>query len=159
TATPLLFSVPVPSDVVPSKKVTVPVGVAVAPPPAVTVAVRVSPPMGIGCTVSTVVVGAWLTVVLAVAVLFAEFESPAVVGGGAVALAEPVAFGGTTTVTVTGVPLVTVPRLAVTTPPACVTVPALELADWKVRPAGSVRVRTVPVAALAVLRLVTVAVK
>jgi hypothetical protein len=76
-ATPLPFTTPVPREVVPSRNVTVPVGV----PPAVleTVAVNVTdcPPRdGLSDDPSTVALGLSTTCVTAVDVLVAKFESP-----------------------------------------------------------------------------------
>ena len=75
-AIPLPFSVPGPSDVLPSKKVTVPVGVPLAP---VTVAVNVTAcpaTDGFIDEATTVVVAFSMTWVIALDVLVAKFVSP-----------------------------------------------------------------------------------
>jgi len=78
-ATPLAFSVPVPSVVLPSKKVTVPVGVAVAGATALTVAVkRTGWPKTEGLTdeFRTTVAALWTVCVRPKEVLVMKFVSP-----------------------------------------------------------------------------------
>src|SRR5207244_2648347 len=106
---------------------------------------------------SAAVLPAGVTVVVTVPVLLVRLVSPAVVVPVAALVTAPEVLGVTTMVIVAGVPLLTVPRLAVTTPPAWVTAPWLDVADTKVTPAGSASRTVVPVAGLA-LRSVTVTV-
>jgi hypothetical protein len=90
-----------------------------------------------------------VTVVVAVALLFALLGSASVAVTLAVLVIVPPALGAITEiVTVADPPLAIVPRLHVTVPLACVHVPWVAVADTKVTPAGNVSVKVTPLAPL-----------
>lgn len=97
-----------------------------------------------------------LTVVVALAVLFDRLMSPAEVLAIAVFVRLAAAEGVATTVIVALAPGAKSPRFAVITPPAFDAVPTVEVAETKVRPAGSGSVKTADVAVLLLLRFFTV---
>src|SRR3569623_658874 len=82
-----------------------------------------------------------LTVLLTVAVRFV-FELGEVVLTVAEFVKVPAVVGVTMIVIVSVAPAASVPRLAVTVPPDCDVVPALDVAETKVMPAGSESVTT-----------------
>jgi hypothetical protein len=90
-----------------------------------------------------------VTVVVAVALLFALLGSASVAVTLAVLVIVPLEVGALTTiVTVADPALAIVPRLHVTVPLACVHVPWVAVADTKVTPEGSVSVTVTPLAPL-----------
>jgi hypothetical protein len=101
-----------------------------------------------------------VTAVVVVAVLFAGFGSAtalATVTVFVIVVPPAAAVGVTTMVAVALAPAANVPIVQVTVPPACVQVPAVDIADTKITLAGSVSVSVVPVAGFGPL-LVTVTV-
>jgi hypothetical protein len=90
-----------------------------------------------------------VTVVVAVALLFALLGSLSAAVTLALLVMVPPEVGAVTVmVTVADPALAIVPRLHVTVPLACVHVPWVGVADTNVTPAGSVSVRVTPVAVL-----------
>jgi len=90
-----------------------------------------------------------VTVVLAVALLFALLESASVAVTVALLVIVPPEVGAVTTiVTVALDPLAIDPRLQVTVPALWVQVPWVAVADTKPTPAGKVSVRVTPLAPL-----------